>query len=279
MSQSRRTYGRAAYDENRSGRGRAAYDMDERGYGRAVNDRERSGRRRVSQTDRNDSGRAAAARRDRAESARGVSGKGYQRTAYQADRRGQAEAGVDEGRMRYGRAAYAEDRRSYGGISESGARKGYAETAQDMGAQGREYIYGNTVRKIAPQEQWEQAPAKKPHPVVRKNREKAKRMSAGYVMFLAAALCAAAFILLNYIQLQSDLTNLTKTVADKEIELNSLRLANDEEYNRIIGGIDLEEIKRVAIGELGMSYAQEGQIVQYESEEGDYMRRVTESGK
>ena len=75
-------------------------------------------------------------------------------------------------------------------------------------------------------------------------------MSAGYVMFLAAALCAAAFILVNYIQLQSDLTTLTKTVADMESELNGLKLSNDEEYNRIISGIDLEEIKRVAIGQL-----------------------------
>nr|WP_300917094.1 hypothetical protein [uncultured Acetatifactor sp.] len=104
-------------------------------------------------------------------------------------------------------------------------------------------------------------------------------MSAGYVMFLAAALCAAAFILVNYIQLQSDLTTLTKTVADMESELNGLKLSNDEEYNRIISGIDLEEIKRVAIGELGMGYAEEGQIVEYENQEGDYMRRVTGSGK
>ena len=106
-------------------------------------------------------------------------------------------------------------------------------------------------------------PERKLHPEIRKTREKARHMSAGYVMFLAAALCAAAFILVNYIQLQSDLTTLTKTVAD----------------NRIISGIDLEEIKRVAIGELGMGYAEEGQIVEYENQEGDYMRRVTGSGK
>ena len=104
-------------------------------------------------------------------------------------------------------------------------------------------------------------------------------MSAGYVMFLAAALCAAAFILVNFIQLQSDLTTLTKTVADRKSELNVLKLSNDEEYNRIISSIDLEEIKRVAIGELGMGYAEEGQIVEYENQEGDYMRRVTGSGK
>ena len=164
-------------------------------------------------------------------------------------------------------------------------RRNYTRTAYDenrnthRGRNRSEYIYGNTVRKYVPREQWEQAPVRKPDPKVRKNREKARHMSAGYVMFLAAALCAAAFILVNYIQLQADLTNLTKIVADKESELNNIRLSNDEEYNRIVSSIDLEEIKRVAIGELGMRYAQEGQIIQYENEEGDYMRQVTEEGK
>ena len=168
---------------------------------------------------------------------------------------------MSQNRRNYRKAAQEEDRRRRSGGNRS------------------EYVYGNTVQKIEPQEEWEQAPAKRPHPVVRKNREKARHMSAGYVMFLAAALCASAYILLNYVQLQSDLTNLTKIVAYKESELNGLRLSNDEEYNRIISGINLEEIKRIAIGELGMSYAQEGQIIEYENAEGDYMRQVTGSSK
>ena len=79
---------------------------------------------------------------------------------------------------------------------------------------------------------------------------------------------------MNYIQLQADLTNLTKGVATKQSELNSLRSANDEKYNRIMNSIDLEEIKRIAIGELGMTYAKEGQIILYADEGDDYMRQV-----
>ena len=150
------------------------------------------------------------------------------------------------------------------------------------------YLYGNTVRKIEPRwEEPEEIPKKhhnskelpkgNRHYGVRKNRDKARYMNAGYVMFLAAALCAAAFILVNYVQLQAELTNVTKTVASKQSELNSLKVANDEEYNRIISSIDLEEIKRIAITELGMVYAQEGQIIEYANESADYMRQV--SGK
>lgn len=169
---------------------------------------------------------------------------------------------MGQNRSNHARAAYEKDRRGYRRENRS------------------EYVYGNTVRKAMPQEQWEQAPVKKnPHPEVRKNRDRFRHMSAGYVMFLAVALCAAAFILVNYVQLHAELTNMTKVVAEKESELNRIRLSNDEEYNRIISSIDLEEIKRIAIGELGMNYAKEGQIVEYENKDGDYMRQVTGGGQ
>lgn len=138
-----------------------------------------------------------------------------------------------------------------------------------------EYVYGNTVRKTAPGRPLEETPKRQPAPAVRKNREKARHMSVGYVAFLVAAMCTAAFVLINYIQLQAELTQSTKAVAAKEVELNNLKLSNDEAYNRIVSSIDLEEIKRIAIGEFGMIYAQEGQIVVYTNEKNDYMRQVT----
>lgn len=137
------------------------------------------------------------------------------------------------------------------------------------------YVQGNTARRLetaSPQEEPRQQPRQ-----VRKNRDKARHMSAGYVLFLAVALCTGAFILVNYIQLQAELTNRIKSVAAKESQLNSLRISNDEEYNRIISSINLEDIKRIAIGELGMIYAEEGQIITYTNENNDYMRQVTDS--
>ena len=69
-----------------------------------------------------------------------------------------------------------------------------------------------------------------------------------------------------------------ENIASLESELNSKKLANDEEYSRITSSVDLEEIKRVAIGELGMTYAKEGQIITYTAEGNDSMRKVSESG-
>lgn len=139
------------------------------------------------------------------------------------------------------------------------------------------YVYGSTAYELEAERQWEAEPRRQVQPAVRKNRDRAKHMSAGYVLFLVTALCAAAFILVNYIQLQAELTNLTKSVAAKQSELNSLKDANNEQYNRIVNSINLEEIKRIAIGELGMTYAQEGQIITYSNEGDDYMRQVSGS--
>ena len=159
-------------------------------------------------------------------------------------------------------------------------RQEYNRQEYSRQAYGAElYVYGNTVRKLEPAEPYRQVPVRPPHPEVRKNRDKARHMSAGYLLFLGAALLAAAFILVNYVQLQAELMNLTKTVATRESRLNTLKTENDEEYNRIVSGINLEEIKRIAIGELGMVYAEEGQIVPYTSEKNDYMRQVTKSGQ
>lgn len=141
------------------------------------------------------------------------------------------------------------------------------------------YVDGSTARKIAIDRQLEEQPRQQPRPHVRKNRDRARHMSAGYVLFLVAALCTVAVILVNYIQLQAELTNTIKRVAAKESQLNSMRLANDEEYNRIINSVNLEEVKCIAIGELGMIYAEEGQIVTYTNESIDYMRRVTDSSR
>lgn len=138
------------------------------------------------------------------------------------------------------------------------------------------YVYGNTARRLDVQRQLEEAPKRQPSHEVRKNRDKARHMNLGYVVFLIGALCTVALILVNYIQLQADLTNRINNIARLESELNTKKLTNDEEYSRLTSSVDLEEIKRVAIGELGMTYAGEGQIITYSTEGNDYMRKVAD---
>lgn len=67
-----------------------------------------------------------------------------------------------------------------------------------------------------------------------------------------------------------------ETIAKMESTLNSMRMENDEEYSRIISSVDLEYIKDVAINQLGMRYAEEGQIVEVEIQGDDYVRQHQE---
>lgn len=141
------------------------------------------------------------------------------------------------------------------------------------------YVQGNTVRKVQPAREIPERPKKKVNNSVRKNRERAKHMSAGYVLFLCAALVSAGIILVYYIGLQSDITNSVKHIAALERQLNALKVANEEDYTRISSKVDLEEIRRIAIQELGMQYAKEGQIITFASENSDYVKQMAEIPK
>ncbi|MGN0308455.1 MAG: cell division protein FtsL [Lachnospiraceae bacterium] len=141
---------------------------------------------------------------------------------------------------------------------------------------GYNYIEGNTIRRLNPIEELETVAPKKLSHSTRKNRDKALYMNLGYLLFLVTALASAAFVLLGYLKLQSEYTLTVKHIASLESELNNLKLSNEEEYNRAISSVDLEEIRRVAIGELGMRYAKEGQIINVTGEGSDYVRQLAE---
>lgn len=135
------------------------------------------------------------------------------------------------------------------------------------------YVDGNTARELDVRTAIHEKQKKPLSNTARKNREKAHHMNIGYVLFLAAALVISGRILINYIQLQFDMSDHVKQIADLENQLNTMKQLNDDEYTRIVSNIDLEEIKRIAIGELGMIYATEGQIITFANEGSDYVRQ------
>ena len=100
-------------------------------------------------------------------------------------------------------------------------------------------------------------------------------MSPGYVLFLLTALLVAGGVLIGYVRLQAKITTMTQEIARMEKQYNNLKIANDEELCRIESSIDLDEIKRVAIAELGMTYPKEGQIITYQAAGYDYVRKVS----
>lgn len=140
---------------------------------------------------------------------------------------------------------------------------------------GRAYIEGNTARELDTVRELQQ-PVRKPDYRVRRNREKALYMNLPYVLFLSVAIAVAGIMLIGYLQAQAELTVSIKTVAALESQLNDMKLSNDEQLERINMGIDMEEIKRIAIEELGMTYAKEGQVVVVSGEGSDYVRQLVD---
>ena len=137
------------------------------------------------------------------------------------------------------------------------------------------YLEGSAARELREGADTRDLPRKKRlSNTARKNRERASHMNFGYMIFLSAAMVFAVITLCSYINLQSDITNRVEAISEMESRYNNLKLTNDEEYNRISSSIDLEQIKAVAIGELGMTYAREGQIVNVEDAETDYVRQT-----
>ena len=82
-----------------------------------------------------------------------------------------------------------------------------------------------------------------------------------------------------YINLRNNLIANQKEVERLESRVAALRLENEEEYDRIMGAVDMEEIKRVAMNELNMKYPDSGQVSVTESHDSDYVRQYKEIPK
>lgn len=158
-------------------------------------------------------------------------------------------------------------------------RGGAARGPQGSNDSGRTYVYvdGTAVRKLQavpqPQERRQVSPEDQKR---RKTRERALSMNMGYVLFLTAAAVVTVFMCVNFLRLQARETSLQKEVTALETQLNAAILENESDYNRIMSGVDMEQVKDVAMNELGMVYAKRSQIVTYEVENRDYVRQYVE---
>jgi cell division protein FtsL len=106
-----------------------------------------------------------------------------------------------------------------------------------------------------------------------RNRARAKSMSSSFVVFLAAVSVAILFFSVHYLQLKSEITSSMKTVASLESELSQLKEDNDAYYSQVTSNVDLNNIKKIAIGRLGMNYPTEDQKMTYKTSRGSYVRQ------
>ncbi len=136
------------------------------------------------------------------------------------------------------------------------------------------YIYGNTVRK----EQVKQ-PVQKP--VQKQAQKQTQHVSAGYVVFLTVAAVIALFVCVRYLQLQSEVSNRSDNIVYLQQQLGELQEENIAREDSIMNSMNLEEIRDIAINDLGMVYATSEQIIRYNDPIGNKVTQysgIPESG-
>lgn len=141
------------------------------------------------------------------------------------------------------------------------------------------YVDGAAVRKLQTEKKPDRRQQKRSAPgCVRRSsrREKPQYFSIGYTLFLAAASVLTLWVCAGYLKLQADNTARSKNIVALEEQLSDLRAENDDEYNRVTSSVDLEEVRRVAIDELGMVYAEADQVVLYDGDGSDYVKQYAE---
>lgn len=140
----------------------------------------------------------------------------------------------------------------------------------------QDYVHGNVAAQpdYEPRRRREEPKRhKKVSRQVRKNRRQALHMSQGYVIFLAVAAICALLICVNYVNLQSGITKKSKNITAMQEELASMREENTTRYNAIMDSVNLEEVRKTAQEKLGMVYAEDAQIVEYQKPSSDYVKQ------
>ena len=78
---------------------------------------------------------------------------------------------------------------------------------------------------------------------------------------------------------EKEVTYRMNNIASLQSEVNDLRADNDARYKSITTSVDLNEVKKKAIKELGMSYPKEKQVVYYSIENNNYMDQYSDIPK
>lgn len=102
-------------------------------------------------------------------------------------------------------------------------------------------------------------------------RENTGVLSIPYCIFLAAACILTLMLGAHYLQQQALAASSQKKIASLEGELAELRKENADDLNRIETSVNLDEIREIAINELGMVYATQDNVVLYKNKNHNYV--------
>lgn len=110
----------------------------------------------------------------------------------------------------------------------------------------------------------------------RRNREQTKTMSGISLLFLVCAIALTFVVCIQYIQVQSEMTALSKSVASKESLVASMKKDNNAALEEISRKYDLHYVYKIATKKLGMVFPNKDQVIKYDSQKSDYVKQFEE---
>lgn len=96
------------------------------------------------------------------------------------------------------------------------------------------------------------------------------------MLLLTVAMAATLFVCFQYLKAQAESIQLGKQIVTLETQLGTLTDQNDTMEIAINKPVDLDEIYRIAVGELGMVHPNNNTVIEYESNEVGYARQYEE---
>lgn len=93
------------------------------------------------------------------------------------------------------------------------------------------------------------------------------------MLLLSVAMVITLYVCYNYLQAQSDTIQLDKQIVSLENQISDLKDKNDAIDMLISKPIDLDEVYRIAVGELGMVHPNKNAVITYDGNESGYVRQ------
>ena len=99
------------------------------------------------------------------------------------------------------------------------------------------------------------------------------RVNVPYVLMLLAVTLLFAYLCFSYLKVQASINASMNRIANLEEQITKVRSENAVRENRLSAQMDLEEVYRIAVEEMGMTYPGENEVITYPEQMREYVRQ------
>ncbi|MGN1083466.1 MAG: hypothetical protein ACI4QX_00560 [Lachnospiraceae bacterium] len=137
------------------------------------------------------------------------------------------------------------------------------------------YVDGTAARKLQVLPDYEREQEQIARPQVGNRPSKAPKVSHGIdfvsMLLLTAAMAITLYLCYNYLQVQGNIVQLERDIAVLSEKVDTITAENAAIEDGLNGEIDWENVYLTAVGELGMVYPNENEVITYTTTENGYV--------